>query len=294
MKRNLATTGVSNNSWGFYDGPGLDPAPPLWREAVNTGITEGFGGKGIFYAWAAGNGALRGDYSTLEEYVNHHGVTAACAVNDQGQRSAYSEEGANLWVCAPSSDFTRDRHGITTTDNDDFYRDNFGGTSAAAPIVSGVAALVRSANTDLSWRDVKLILAASARQNDADNTGWEDGALKYGSDTERYHFNHEYGFGVVDAKAAVDLADAWITLPELLEGAQSPRLRNGGYLLHSRLHGTVTSNITLGSEVEFTEFVEINADFDHLLPGLAGGAGLPVGEGVRPVCSLRGTGENTN
>ena len=231
MKRNLATTGVSNNSWGFYDSPGLDPAPPLWREAVNTGITEGFGGKGIFYAWAAGNGGARGDYSTLEEYVNHHGVTAACAVNDQGKRSAYSEQGANLWVCAPSSDFTRDRHEITTLDNNDFYRDSFGGTSAAAPIVSGVAALVRSANTVLSWRDVKLILAASARQNDADNTGWEDGALKYGSTTETYHFNHEYGFGVVDAKAAVDLAATWTTLPTLVEARAEAAPFDGGYLL---------------------------------------------------------------
>ena len=262
MKRNLATTGVSNNSWGFYDGPGLDPAPPLWREAVNTGISEGFGGKGIFYAWAAGNGALRGDYSSLEEYVNHHGVTAVCAVNDQGQRSVYSEEGANLWVCAPSRDSTRDRHGITTTDNDDLYRDDFGGTSAATPIVSGVVALVRSANTALTWRDVKLILAASARQNDADNTGWEDGALQYGSDTERYHFNHEYGFGVVDAKAAVDLAATWTTLPTLVEARAEAAPFSGDYLL-IRDSSSVTSRVTLGSEVEFTEFVEVTADFDH-------------------------------
>ena len=185
--------------------------------AIEKGITEGFDGKGIFYAWAAGNGHPR-DNSNLDGYANHYGVTAVCAVNDQGQRSAYSEEGANLWVCAPSNDPARDRHGITTTDNGDFYRNSFGGTSAATPIVSGVAALVRSANTNLTWRDVKLILAASARQNDSDNTGWEDGALKYGPDTARYHFSHEYGFGVVDAKAAVDLAGPWTNVPPLGTG----------------------------------------------------------------------------
>ena len=260
MTRNLATTGVSNNSWGFFDEPGLDPAPPLWREAVDQGITEGFGGKGIFYAWAAGNGGTRGDYSTLEEYVNHHGVTAVCAVNDQGKRSVYSEEGANLWVCAPSSDSSRNRHGITTTDNDDFYRNSFGGTSAATPIVSGVAALVRSANSNLTWRDVKLILAASARKNDETNAGWEDGALQYGSATERYHFNHEYGFGVVDAKAAVDLADGWTILPALVEEtAETSDTLN----LNIPSLGTVSSRLTLGSDVEFAEFVEINTDFNH-------------------------------
>ena len=69
-----------------------------------------------------------------------------------------------------------------------------------------MVALVREANNALTWRDVKLILAASARRNDTDNTGWEEGAFKYGSNTDRYNYNDEYGFGMVDAKAAVDLA----------------------------------------------------------------------------------------
>ena len=257
MIRNLETTAVSNNSWGPPDGLGPATAPTIWEMAMEKGITEGFGGKGIFYAWAAGNGVEGG--SNLDEYANHYGVTAVCAVSDQGKRSTYSEEGANLWVCAPSDDFDRGRHEITTTDNDDFYTNSFGGTSAATPIVSGVAALVRSANTALSWRDVKLILAASARKNDPDNTGWEDGALQYDSDTERYHFNHEYGFGVVDAKAAVDLADGWTNLPTL--GQETKSSENLNLSIPDR--GTVSSSLTLGSAVAFTEFVEIDADFGH-------------------------------
>ena len=263
-KRDLDATAISSNSWGPYDGPGLDAAHGIWEMAVEKGITEGFDDKGIFYAWAAGNGGDYGDNSNLDGYANHYGVTAVCAVNDQGERSAYSEEGANLWVCAPSNDRTRDRHGITTIDNDDFYRNSFGGTSAATPIVSGVVALIRKANSNLTWRDVKLILAASARQNDPDNTGWEDGTLKYGSDTERYHFNHEYGFGVVDAKAAVDLADGWTKLPTLTEASAYSAPFTGGYMRIPDSRTWVTNSLTLGSDVEFTEFVEINADFDHL------------------------------
>ena len=164
-----------------------------------------------------GNGHLEGDNSNLDEYANYFGVTAVCAVNDHDTRSAYSEMGANLWVCAPSGDFSQGYRGIVTTENNDRYVYDFGGTSSATPVVSGVAALMRSANPDLTWRDLKLILAASARNNDAGNPGWEDGARKYrsGSDTDRYHFSHEYGFGVVDAKAAVDLAKAWSNLPPL-------------------------------------------------------------------------------
>ena len=158
--------------------------------------------------WAAGNGAQK-DYANLSEYLNHYTGTTVCAVNYRDIRSAYSELGPNLWVCAPSGDKSRSLPGITTTKSGDTHREDFGGTSAAAPIVSGVAALVRAANADLTWRDVKLILAGSARKKDADTSGWEQGALEYGSTTERYWFNHEYGFGVVDAAAAVTLTDGW-------------------------------------------------------------------------------------
>ena len=57
-KRDLDTTAVSNNSWGPEDWPGPDTAPGMWELAVEKGITEGFDDKGIFYAWAAGNGGI--------------------------------------------------------------------------------------------------------------------------------------------------------------------------------------------------------------------------------------------
>ena len=31
----------------------------LWETAVKDGVTTGYGGKGVFYAWAAGNGHLK-------------------------------------------------------------------------------------------------------------------------------------------------------------------------------------------------------------------------------------------
>ena len=194
---------------------------------MNTGITTGYNGKGTLYVFSAGNGHLLGDDSNLDEYVNHYGVTAVCSVNSRGTRAGYSEMGANLWVCAPSNDRPLGVGGvlgILTTENSDRYEKDFGGTSAAAPIVrSGVndAALMRSANSDLTWRDLKLILAASARKNDADSSGWEDGARKYrsASNADRYHFNHEYGHSawlMGRRGAAVGaLAEGWTNAPAL-------------------------------------------------------------------------------
>ena len=155
MARRRVETAVSNNSWGPRDGAGLGLASRFWEEAVKTGTEEGYDGKGTLYVFAAGNGHQRGDDSNLDEYANYYGVTAVCAVNDRGTRSHYSEKGANLWVCGPSSDGRYGFRGIVTTENSNRYYANFGGTSAATPAVAGVAALLRSANPDLTWRDLK-------------------------------------------------------------------------------------------------------------------------------------------
>ena len=45
---------------------------------------------------------------------------------------------------------------------EDFYTDDFGGTSGAAPVVSGVVGLMLSVNPDLAANDVRQILMATA------------------------------------------------------------------------------------------------------------------------------------
>ena len=230
---------------------------------MESSITEGYGGKGVFYAWAGGNGGSR-DYSSLDEYANFYGVTA---VNYEGERPSYSEQGANLWVCGPSNNggFFSTLPGITTTAVYDSYTNSFGGTSAATPMVSGVAALMREANNLLTWRDIKLILAATARKVDAQDDGWEEGALKYGSTSERYHHNYEYGFGLVDAKAAVDMAMGWTNAPAFREIEVSSNNLNlsipddtGG-----EYPTTVTASLTVDPHVGFVEYVHVRADLKH-------------------------------
>ena len=192
-------------------------------------------------------------------------MTAVCAVGHDDIRSSYSEAGANLWICGPSSSGRVGQPGIATTDNGHRYRGSFGGTSAATPIVSGVVALMREANNALTWRDVKLILAASARKNDPDNTGWVEGAFRYGSTTDRYNFNHEYGFGMVDAKAAVDLAASWTNVRDLREITSESSVINLAIpdLPSSGTPTIVTASLTVDPYVEFVEFVEVNAHFNH-------------------------------
>ena len=254
--RTIEKVAVANNSWGFPYGS-YDIASQLWTEALKAGATRGLDGKGVLYVFSAGNGHEYGQHPNLAESRNSYLQTLACAVDSDGVREYYSEIGYVMWVCAPSANIT--------TDNLNRYRQDFGGTSAAAPIVSGVAALVRSANPSLTWRDVKLILAGSARKTDPDNAGWEEGALKYGSDTERYSYNPEYGFGVVDATAAVELAQDWTTLPPFLNSSAEtarttlsiPETENGSDPT------PLASKLSVISHVNFIEFVEVHVHIDH-------------------------------
>ena len=277
MTRDLADTAVSNNSWGPGRAGNPVRAHATWEAAVVNGVENGFGGKGVVYVWAGGNGYRESDHANLGGLANHYAVTAVCAVNYKDVRSYYSELGANLWVCGLSGNVSYGRRNyaynpdanlppITTTDNGNRYRETFSGTSAAAPIVSGVVALMRAANDQLTWRDVKVILANSARKNDPGNSGWLSGAAKYRSPMESYSYNLAYGFGVVDAKAAVDLAKTWTNLPpwrttsddstdqaKVIPDAPS----------NSVPGSTIESTLTVDDYVRFVEFVEINVNMVH-------------------------------
>ena len=267
MTYDLSGTAVFNNHWGvlnLFDGS-VRVAPDGWEVAIETGLTQGFSGKGISYVTAAAYGIYKAD-ANLDEYGSHYGVITVCDVDHRDTRSAEpSALGANLWLCAPSGG-RHDPPAITTTHYGSYWED-FSRSSAAAPIVSGVVALMRSANPELTWREVKLILAASARQNHSSDSGWQTGALVYGSDSERYTFNEAYGFGVVDAGAAVALAADWTTnalspLPELRElTLESP---DGAISIPDAPSSGVTTSIVVDTDyVGFIEFVEINLDIDH-------------------------------
>ena len=258
MSRNHVVTAISSNSWG------CDLTPRVgcnrggkWTTEAEKGLSEGFHGKGILYVFGAGNNPTGGGHTNLSGYTNTYFVTTVCAVDKNGVRPTYSVPGDTLWVCAPAAD-------VTLT-NYDHYQAYFAGTSGATAVVSGVAALVREANSALTWRDVKLVLAGSARKNHPSNPGWQTGALKYDSATERYAFNREYGFGVVDAKAAVDAARNWENLPPLLRDSVASAEINAN-IADSDSSGDTTTHtyvLPLNTDIGFTEFVRLDTNFEH-------------------------------
>lgn len=174
---------IVNNSWGFLDpqagrGKSYQRADPFWLEALGRALSHGRQGRGAVVVFAAGNGGSEDD-SNRDGYANQPGVLAVGAVDHRGRPPAYAEPGANVLVSAPSmallrraegsadiwtTDLTGPRglSGGTTSARAD-YAAFAGGTSAAAPMVSGVVALMLQANPALSWRDVRWLLARTAR-----------------------------------------------------------------------------------------------------------------------------------
>jgi hypothetical protein len=91
------------------------------------------------------------------------------------------------------------------------HENNFGGTSAAAPLSAGVCALVLSANPDLTWVEAREILRETAEKIDLDNddpTGrWLDRDLiPISMSNKPPFFSNWYGHGRLDAFRAVKAA----------------------------------------------------------------------------------------
>ncbi|MHA7218438.1 S8 family serine peptidase [Arthrobacter sp. MDT1-48-3] len=130
---------------------------------------------------AAGNRA--GGLTQVGAPATIPGVLAVAGLDRSGVASAEaSSEGISIAVAAPSENLVGGLPG-------GFYAD-WSGTSGAAPLVSGVAALIRSRYPELSAAQVVNRIVGTAR------------------DAGRPGFDTLYGYGVLDVAAAVgeDLA----------------------------------------------------------------------------------------
>ena len=282
-------TDISSNSYGPPDNVAelnqyytLD----IFDQGISTGLTLGRNGLGTIYIWAAGNGRQIYDRSNYDGYASHYGVMSICSISEQGKISFFSEAGSNLWVCAPGEDLpTTDYLGLNCSNGEDngndfsdsAYTRGFTGTSAAAPVVSGVVGLVlreaKLQKKDLGWRDVKMIIAESATKPAA--VSWQLSRIK---------FQDDFGFGIINAQAAVALVKDWIPVgntewkskilgASLLGPTSSGGLDDsaGSYLSmknfivdNSRIEDGVS---VFNSTISYIEYITLEVKITHSDPG---------------------------
>jgi|GEM_PF-503049 len=169
------------------------------------------------------------------------------AFNASGVSASYSSPGSNIWVSAPGGEDGVNSPAILTTDrtgcklglsgstyfnpqgngynsfesknalnSDCSYTTLMNGTSSAAPMVSGAVAVLLGANPNLTMRDVKHILASTARKihptippksnpfvSSPVGHTWEQAWI---TNAAGFHFHNWYGFGAVQLDQALQMA----------------------------------------------------------------------------------------
>ncbi len=228
------------------------------------------------------------------------------AVNADGVKASYSTAGSAIWVSAPGGEFGRNGgsgvriepamvttdqstcakgYSTNTIDNGSAfdnggapntacnYTNGMNGTSSATPVTAGVIALILEANPALTWRDVKHILASTARQIDASrlavNFSLTGGTYiaepAWLTNAAGFNFHNWYGFGMVDASAAVNMARTY-TLGQLGTFVDTGFISSTALSLpipDFSVVGTTDQLTVPGTPVQVIEAVQISVNATH-------------------------------
>ncbi len=241
----------------------------------------------------------------------------AGAVNADGVKASYSTAGSAIWVSAPGGEFgknvaqfgaaspeafepamiTTDQSGCvigsatTNRENGSAFNDGaapntscnytnqMNGTSSATPMTAGVIALILEANPALTWRDVKHILANTARQIDAARAaftvaltgGFYVAEPAWTTNFAGFKFHNWYGFGMVNASAAVNMARIY-TLGQLGTLANTGFIASAGALGlaipdNSAVGATSVLSVPNTPGVQTIEAVQIRVSVTHPFTG---------------------------
>ena len=258
---------VTNNSWGaspeYSDDTNVNSdGSERQRQTVEYAYVSANGraGLGTVIVQSAGNDSVESNGDNLAS--SRYTITVAAARQD-GFASSYSNYGVDVLVTAPGSEIpgtivTTDRTGDAgfyvsggpSFDGSGNYNGKFNGTSASAPIVTGVVTLMLEANPDLGWRDVQNLLAQSATRTGsaigAASAGLNENGLWLINGADGWngggaHFSVDYGYGMVNAYNAVRMAEAQAYHSPVAQTSANERSLSTGTLDATR---TIAANAT--------------------------------------------------
>ena len=274
---------------------GNDDAPTRLRAADNVNGVRFLGRD------AQGNLIVRSipaGRDVVSAYPSIPGIIVVAAMSSMRRKSGYSNWGEHITVTAPSSNghelgslnafranyrglgqiaaVNRPNHGQrsrplrddpSTPDlREDFYTGDFGGTSGAAPVVSGVVGLMLSVNPDLSADDVRQILTATADTDLDVNPDLANDPNLQGM-TGQFVNGHSlfFGAGKVNALAAASRAQALGGPGGGTQGARSGSASPRIAISDADPQGVV-SNIQIDGAGP-VDTISVTVDIDHTYRG---------------------------
>ena len=188
---------VINNSWGIDIGnnPGMQSV--LLEDAINDALTLGRSGLGCVVVFSSGNDYWTNDVRYPAD-INDD-ILVIGATLDVGVRRTASNYSSKIDLVAPGD-------GILTSSSS-FGLTTSSGTSMAAPQVSGVAALILSMNKCLTGVEVNDIIESTCNKIPGGPFGL---FYSYSNVSGRPNgtWNNELGYGLLDAGAALQLAES--------------------------------------------------------------------------------------
>jgi subtilisin-like proprotein convertase family protein len=221
----------------------------------------------------------------------HPDVITVAASTSLNRKAAYSNWGAEVSVCAPSNNappgvglqetgyvFTPPQIrgalpglGIVTTDRvgaAGYATDNiaidFGGTSSACPLVAGVAALVLSANPDLTAAEVRQLLQQTADKivdpNPDPQFGFRKGTYEASGRCDWF------GYGKVNAAKAVQAAVQQQAMAAIASSRQIQQQNTTSVAIPDNNPQGLTSTIQI-AETGTVRSIQIAVAIDHTFLG---------------------------
>lgn len=202
------------------------PISGIMKDTWDYIMTYGRNGRGCIVVFAAGN--YNDDIATdgMTSWANYEKTVAvaSCTISPPDaaeQKVSTSCFGDAIDLCAPAGGPGGGTETRTmSTANSNTYATH-GQTSCACPQVAGAAALMLSANPDLSWVEVRQLLRDAAQHIDAANTDpngiWVD-VNGTPSNVAGYigpHHSRWYGYGMLDVESAVQAAVDLVGVPAL-------------------------------------------------------------------------------
>lgn len=173
---------VITNSWGYHAKRRLAADAALGRE-IRRVTEQGRGGRGVLVVFATSNDAV--DVCSGED-ADISALPSVLAVGVANHRDELGGSGYGecLDLVAGSKPERRSTIGVPTTDRTGLdgndagdYQLEFGGTSAAAPLVAGIAGLLLSLNPELTRAQLQGILEHTADKVDPARAAYDAAGL---------------------------------------------------------------------------------------------------------------------